>query len=78
MVSTPNQSHTDSDFLTVAEFCDCLGIKQATGRKWVFERRVSIVKVGSRLVRIPRSELDRVVKEGFRAARTGEGRGGEG
>lgn len=65
--SFKNSQHRD--LLTVVEFCEALRIKQATGRKWILLRRVAIFKVGSRLVRIPRSELDRILAQGFRPAR---------
>ena len=66
MKPTPSQSCKDRDLLTVAEFCEPLVIKQSTARKWILERRVAVVKISRRLVRIPRSELDRIVTEGFR------------
>jgi excisionase family DNA binding protein len=62
-------TETGCELLRVSTFCDALGIKESTGRKWLLERRISSVKVGSRLVRIPKSELDRIIREGFRPAK---------
>ena len=62
-------SSPDGELLRVNTFCDALAIKVSTGRKWVLEKRIASVKVGSRLVRIPRSELERIVSEGFRPAK---------
>jgi excisionase family DNA binding protein len=44
--------------LRIDAFCQALEIKEATARKWVQERRIASVKVGSRAVRIPRSEAN--------------------
>jgi excisionase family DNA binding protein len=54
--------------LRVTAFCEALGIKEATGRKWVQERRIASVKLG-RAIRIPVSELGRMIRDGFRPAR---------
>ena len=55
--------------LRINTFCAALEIKEATARKWLQERRIASVKVGSRAVRIPRSEVGRIIREGFRPAR---------
>ncbi len=54
--------------LDIPQFADLLGVSRACVRRWVLERRVSIVKIG-RLVRIPTSEYERIVTEGTRMAR---------
>jgi excisionase family DNA binding protein len=64
-----NDSGPDGELLRVNTFCDALAIKESTGRKWLTEKRIASVKVGPRLVRIPRSELQRIVDEGFRPAK---------
>lgn len=51
--------------LTVEEFADELRVTKACVRKWIVERKVVVVKVG-RLVRLPTSELRRIVDEGTR------------
>jgi len=58
--------------LNISEFAGLLGVSSACVRRWVLERKVTIVKVG-RLVRIPSAEFDRIVSNGTRSARqTGE------
>jgi excisionase family DNA binding protein len=51
--------------LTVGEFADELRVTCACVRKWILERRVAVVKIG-RLVRLPASEIHRIIDEGFR------------
>lgn len=58
----------DPKLLNVEQFSTALGITMACTRRWILERRIAIVKVG-RLVRIPHSELTRLVEDGFRPAR---------
>jgi excisionase family DNA binding protein len=55
--------------LSISQFSEALGVKAATTRRWLLLRKISFVKVG-RLVRIPESELDRIMSEGFRPAKT--------
>ena len=59
-----------SQLLTVAEFAEELRITQACVRRWLLERKITAVKIGSRLVRIPASETKRVIEAGIRPART--------
>ena len=51
--------------LTVDEFAGQLRVTRACVRKWILERRIAVVKVG-RLVRLPASEIDRIIAEGSR------------
>jgi excisionase family DNA binding protein len=54
--------------LNIPQFAELLGVTQSCIRKMVLEQRISVVKVG-RLVRIPATEIDRIVAEGTRPAR---------
>jgi excisionase family DNA binding protein len=54
--------------LNIPQFAELLGVSNACVRRWVLERKVSVVKVG-RLVRIPTTEYERLVEEGTRMAR---------
>jgi excisionase family DNA binding protein len=56
------------EWLTVNEFAEALGITRACVRRWLLERRVSSTRVG-RLVRIHKSEIQRLVEAGLRPAR---------
>jgi excisionase family DNA binding protein len=67
-------SPEQNQLLTVDEFADQLRITRACVRRWILERRVAVVKVG-RLVRLPSSEVRRIVEEGFRPAHGPEKRG---
>ena len=51
--------------LTVEEFAAQLRLTPACVRKWILCRRVAVVKIG-RLVRLPSSELLRIIDEGSR------------
>ena len=56
-----------SDLLTISEFATALRIKPSCVRRWIRERRVTVVHVG-RLVRIPADEVTRIVRTGTRRA----------
>jgi excisionase family DNA binding protein len=57
-----------NELLTIPEFASALRLKPSAVRRWIGERKISIVRVG-RLVRISTAELDRIVSEGTRPAR---------
>jgi len=50
-------------FLTPKEFADRLSISRWTVYAWIQTGQIQSVKIG-RLVRIPESEVDRIVQEG--------------
>ena len=54
-------------FLSPREFAQKLSISRWTVYAWISEGRIKSVKIG-RLVRIPESEVDRIVEEGFQEA----------
>jgi len=56
--------------LNVQQFADLLGVTPSCIRRWILERRITIIKLG-RLVRIPFSEAARVTLEGLREALNG-------
>lgn len=58
---------TYGELLTVHEFAATLQITVACVRRWIMERKITVVKVG-RLVRIPTSEIDRLITRGTRLA----------
>ena len=57
-----------SVLLSVPEFASALNITVACARRWVLERKISTVKLG-RLIRIPSSEVERLIDAGLRPAR---------
>jgi len=54
-----------SALLSVQEFAGALNITVSCARRWVLERKVSTVKLG-RLIRVPASEVERLVTTGLR------------
>jgi len=58
--------------LTVPEFAAALRVKPSCVRRWLAESKVTRVYVG-RLVRIPASEVPRLVRVGTRLAQHGGG-----
>ena len=58
-----------NNLLKVPEFAAALNITVACARRWLLERKISSVKVGKKLVRIPASEAQRIIDEGLRPAR---------
>ncbi len=53
--------------LSPQQFADRLSISRWTVYAWIAEGRIKSVKLG-RLVRIPDSEVSRIVQEGFQEA----------
>jgi excisionase family DNA binding protein len=64
------QSGNLEEFLTVAEVAELLKLNQQTVRNWIDQGSLPALRVGRR-VRIRRSDLDRMLEEGYtpRAAR---------
>lgn len=54
--------------LKVDEFAARLDVTPACVRRWLLERKISSTRIG-RLVRIPESEINRLVECGLRPAR---------
>jgi len=71
-----NRNDLEESFLTVAEVADMLKLNQQTIRNWIEQGSLPALRVGRR-VRIKRSDLERVLEEGYRAgtpaARQGRG-----
>jgi excisionase family DNA binding protein len=57
------------DLLRVEEFAARLNIKPATARAWLLKRRIARVRIASRAIRIPASEVERIIAEGTIPAR---------
>ena len=53
--------------LTVKEAAKMLSCSEAAIRKWVYQRRLPVVKVG-RLTRLRLSDLETLVERGLRSA----------
>jgi excisionase family DNA binding protein len=60
--------------MTVPQFAESLGVTVACVRRWILERHIATIKLG-RLVRIPASELARIIQAGLRPAKPRPRRG---
>jgi excisionase family DNA binding protein len=58
----------NSQLLTVFEAAKSLGVKPVTIRSWAAQRKIASVKLGSRALRIPVTELSRLVSAGYTPA----------
>jgi excisionase family DNA binding protein len=52
-------------FLTVEQAAERLGLKVVTIRSWIGRREMGHVKLGKRAVRVPESEIQRLLDRGF-------------
>ena len=59
---------TDTNLLSVDQFAQALGVTQACIRRWLLERKINSIKLG-RLIRIPGTEVQRLINSGYRPAR---------
>jgi excisionase family DNA binding protein len=59
----------EQQLLTASEVAERLAIKESTIRAWLLARRLARVRVGRRAVRIPVSEVERIIAEGTILAR---------
>lgn len=58
---------SEHELLRLSEFAGSLRITLACARRWAREGKITVVKVG-RLVRIPASEVGRIISAGTRPA----------
>jgi excisionase family DNA binding protein len=54
--------------LTVDQATQILGIKAVTLRSWIAKRMVGSTRLGKRAVRIPESEIQKLIERGLRPA----------
>ncbi len=55
------------DLLKPRQFGEMLGLTERTIRDWIAARKIEVIKIGAS-VRIPSSEIDRLIREGRRPA----------
>lgn len=60
-----NDDSFRSEHMTVREACDTYGIPRGTLYRWLWQRKVTRVRLG-RTVWLPRSEFERLIAEGTR------------
>jgi excisionase family DNA binding protein len=58
------------ELLTINEFASLLKIKPSCVRRWMRESKITFVHVG-RLVRVPKSEVGRIITSGTKRAASG-------
>lgn len=58
-----------SKLLRCNEAADALALKPATIRRWILSRKIAVVRISPRAVRIPASEVERIIKAGTLPAR---------
>ena len=56
--------------LTVTEVAERLGLKEATIRRMILQRRIDTVRPSVRAVRIPESAIKAILERGYRPAVT--------
>jgi excisionase family DNA binding protein len=61
--------HRFDEFLRVEEFAARLNIKESTARAWLLQRRIAKIRISPRAIRIPASEVNRILSEGLIPAR---------
>lgn len=54
---------------TVHAFAEAASLGVPTVRRWIAQRRVASVRLGSRAIRVPEAELERIVNQGLVPAR---------
>jgi excisionase family DNA binding protein len=61
-------SNPEFSLLSIPQFAQRLGVTPACIRRWILERKITTVKLG-RVVRVPASEIERLIDAGLRPAR---------
>ncbi len=55
----------------VPEAASVLNIQPGTLRRWIFDGKISVIRVGTRAIRISSDEIARIVREGSSAQAVG-------
>ncbi|NOT21754.1 MAG: helix-turn-helix domain-containing protein [Nitrospiraceae bacterium] len=58
----------ENRLLTVEETAQRLGLKPATIRRMIFQRRIDTVRPSVRAVRIPEAAIKKILEQGYRPA----------
>lgn len=59
----------DDRLLRISEAAERLGLRESTLRRWVLLRKITFTKPGGRAVRIPISEVERLILQSTVPAR---------
>lgn len=49
---------------TVRQAAERLTLKESTVYRWIFDKKIGTVRIGTRAVRIPESEIQRILEGG--------------
>jgi len=55
----------DAKLLTLEQAAERLGLKVVTVRMWASARKIARVKIGRRAVRIPETEIEKIIERGL-------------
>ena len=69
MRQSENVTATAGGLLRVPEAAALLGLKPATVRAWLLQRKLPCVRLSARAVRLRRADVERVISQGFVGAR---------
>ena len=61
--------HESEKLLTGVQVAEMLALKPVTIRQWIAKRKLASVRVGERAIRIPASEVVKLIERGFIPAR---------
>jgi hypothetical protein len=59
----------DEEYLRVDDFARRMNVKTKTARNWISLGRVKTIRFSAKAIRVPLSELNRLIEEGTRPAR---------
>ena len=54
----------ETTIYTVREAAKLLTLRESTLYRWIFDKKIRPIKVGTRAVRIPKSEVERILSQG--------------
>lgn len=69
MLKNESVTSTVDGLLRVPEAAALLGLKPATVRAWLLQRKLPCVRLSARAVRLRRADVERFISEGFVGAR---------
>lgn len=50
--------------LTIPQAAELMGVRPGTLKGWVLTRQIAYIRVGQKLIRIPKSEVDKFLERG--------------
>jgi excisionase family DNA binding protein len=59
---------TEKRLVTVNEAARILALRPSTVRVWCYQRRLARVRIGKRAIRIPLTEIHRIIRDGTELA----------